>query len=124
MKSNLSPFIRVHPCKILWLLVAPPFPALSTPPKAWQYRSMDKDKTIRRYRIGSIILFGFLAFFALAEIPLPAPADCVGVESGLCALTGIWKVFTDLFYPVVLVFSAGVAVWILKRTAFSRDLPE
>ncbi len=85
---------------------------------------MDKDKTIRRYRIGSIILFAFLAFFVLTEITLPAPADCAGVESVPCTLAGAWGVFTDVFYPVVLVFSAGVAVWILKSTAFSRDFPE
>ena len=85
---------------------------------------MDKDKTIRRYRIGSIFLFGFLAFFVLMEITLPALADCSGVESIPCTLAGFWKVFTDIFYPVVLVFSAGVAVWILKSTAFSRNFPE
>ncbi len=97
---------------------------LSSPPMPWHYRFMDKDKTIRRYRVASIFLFAFLAFFVLTEITLPAVADCAGVDSVPCTLAGLWTVFTDVFYPVVLVFSAGVAVWILKTTTFSRDLPE
>jgi len=84
----------------------------------------EKDKTIARYRKGSILLFGFLAFFSLMEISLPDVADCAAMNTFPCDLAGVWGNFTDFFYPVVLVFSAGVAVWILKRTAFSKDLPD
>ncbi len=83
-----------------------------------------REKTIRRYRIGSVILFVFLVFFVFMEITLPNPAGCAGAETFACGLAGLWKNFTDIFYPGVLVFTAGVGVWILKTTAFSRDLPD
>jgi len=84
----------------------------------------ENEQTIARYRKGFVILFCFLAFFSLMEITLPDVAECEGVDSFVCGLAGIWESFTDFFYPVVLVFSAGVAVWILKRTTFSKDLPD
>mgnify|MGYP000252352202 CR=1 FL=1 len=84
----------------------------------------NRERTIRRYRIGSIILFGFLAVFIFMEITLPDPAKCAGAKTFACGLAGLWEGFTDVFYPGVLIFTAGVAVWILKTTAFTRDLPD
>ncbi len=88
------------------------------------FMESDRDKTIRRYRVGSVILFGFLIFFILMEIALPDAIECAGAETFACGLADFWKIFTDIFYPGVLIFTAGVAVWILKTTAFTRDLPD